>query len=198
MIEYSEITEGDRQLFRYRKRLWSNLVRVKNRSKGKLMFFGIPLPEKFDNAYWTKAFIKWLQQVELPSPSARDNMDLLLEQYEMIYQHFLKTSTKVRKLLKTSRYKTNGALLRIIPGIGPLTSMQILTELEDVKRFSSFKKINSFVGFKPSTYSSGEHDWKGHLSNRRHNALCSALIECAWQTIQNDPAMLLKYNQLRE
>ena len=39
----------------------------------------------------------------------------------------------------------------------------------------------------------GDHDWKGHLSVRKHKSLRSALIECAWQAVQNDPAMLLKY-----
>ena len=44
----------------------------------------------------------------------------------------------------------------------------------------------------------GDHDWKGHLSVRKHKSLRSALIECAWQAVQNDPAMLLKYEQLRK
>lgn len=194
----TEETEGDRQLFRYRKRLWGDLVRVKNRIKGKLMLFGVPLPDQYDNAYWSKAFLTWLRDVDLPSTSARDTLDLLLDQYHLIYRHFLDTSIKVRRLLKLARYKANGQLLKTIPGIGPLTSVQILTELGDVERFSSFKKLNSFVGFKPSSYSSGEHDWKGHLTSRKHNALRSALVECAWQTVQNDPAMLVRYEQLRE
>lgn len=191
-------TEGDRQLFRYRKRLWSDLVRVKNRIKGTLMFSGIQLPVEYDNAYWSKAFLRWLAELELPSSSCKDTMGLLLTQYHLIYRHFLDTSIKVRKLLRSARYKDKSKLLRTIPGIGPLTSVQILTELGDISRFSSFKKLNSFVGFKPTTYSSGEHDWKGHMSNRKHKALRSALVECAWQTVQNDPAMLVKYEQLIE
>lgn len=192
----SEITEGDRQLFRYRKRLWADLVRVKNRIKGTLMFSGIALPVEYDNAYWSKSFLSWLKEVEMPSSSCKETMDLLLEQYQLIYRLFLDTSIKVRKLLKTSRYKVSGKLLRSIPGIGPLTAVQLLSELEDVSRFSSFKKLNSFVGFKPTTYSSGEHDWKGHISIRKHKALRSALVECAWQTVQSDPAMLTKYEEL--
>ena len=192
----SLITEGDRQLFRYRKRLWSDLVRVKNRIKGTLMFSGIQLPPQYDNAYWSKAFLTWLTELDLPSCSCRETMNLLLTQYQLIYRHLLDTSSKVRKLLKTSRYKEDGKRLRSIPGIGPLTSVQLLTELGDIRRFSSFKKLNSFVGFKPTTYSSGEHDWKGHLSVRKHKALRSALIECAWQTVQKDPVMLIKYEQL--
>jgi transposase len=192
----SEITEGDRQLFRYRKRLWSDLVRVKNRIKGTLMFAGVSIPPEMDNAYWTKAFQGWLTHVEMPSSSARLTMNLLLDQYQQLYAHFLKSSTNVRKLLRTQRYKSNAQLLQGIPGIGPLTSVQLLTELEDINRFSSFKKLNCFVGFNPTTYSSGDHDWKGHLSIRKHKALRSALVECAWQTVQKDPAMMIRYEEL--
>lgn len=189
-------TEGDRQLFRYRKRLWSDLVRVKNRIKGTLMFAGINLPGEYDNAYWTKAFLRWLEEVEMPSASARQTINHLLEQYHMIYQHFLKTSRDVRKLLKASRYRERAELLQTIPGVGPLTSIQLLTELEDVHRFRTFKRLNSYVGFAPTSYSSGEHDWKGHMTIRRHRALRSALVECAWQTVQKDPAMLVRYEEL--
>jgi transposase len=192
----TEVIEGDRQLFRYRKRLWSDVVRIKNRIKGTLMFAGVSLPEQYDNAYWSKAFLRWLTEVSLPSVSCRKTIDLLLEQYHHIYRHFLTTSTAVRRLLRTTRYQSNGELLQTIPGIGPLTAIQLLTELDDITRFPNFKKLNSFVGFKPTTYSSGNHDWKGHLSIRKHKALRSALVECAWQTVQKDPAMLYKYEEL--
>ncbi len=59
--------ETDRQLFRFRKKLWGDLVRVKNRIKDKFIFAGIPIPAEFDNSYWTKAFLHWLKEVDLPN-----------------------------------------------------------------------------------------------------------------------------------
>ena len=188
--------EGDRQLFRYRKRLWGDLVKVKNRIKDKLMFAGVPLPPKHDNSFWTKDFISWLQQVALPSTSTRMTLDLLLEQYHMIYRHFQKVSTQVRKLQKKARYKQDAKLLKGIPGIGPLTTVQLLTEIEDVNRFPDFKHLNSFIGIKPTTHASGEHDWNGRMTYRQHKGLRSALVECAWVSIRKDPALLVRYEQL--
>lgn len=52
------------------------------------------------------------------------------------------------------------------------------------------------MGFKPTTYSSGEHDWKGHITNRKHNALRSSLVESSWQAEQKDPALLIRYEAL--
>lgn len=192
----SEELEGDRQLFRYRKRLWSDLVRVKNRIKGTLAFAGISIPVNYDNAFWTKAFLCWLKEVTMPSKSGRHTLDLLLVQYDRIYQHHLDVSRQVRQLAKCSRYATSVKLLQTIPGIGPLTSIQLMVELGDISRFPCFKKLNSFVGFKPTTYSSGEHDWKGHITNRKHNALRSSLVESSWQAVQKDPALLIRYEAL--
>jgi transposase len=190
-------TEGDRQIFRYRKRLMADLTRVKNRIKDKFLFTGTRIPEEFDNSNWSKAFLHWLKQVEMPDTHTRLTVDMLLEQYHFLYRHFLKTSVEVRKLQRMGRYKNVAKLLRTIPGIGPLTTVELLTEIEDINRFSSFKKFNSFIGFKPRSHSSGEHDWKGRMTYRQHKGLRSSLIECAWTTISKDPIMMQRYEELK-
>jgi transposase len=189
-------TEGCRQLFRYRKKLMGDLTRVKNRIKDKFMFTGITIPAEFDNSNWSKAFLIWLKEASLPDPATRLTVDMLLEQYHFLYRHFLKSSVEVRKLQRVGRYKQLAKLLRSIPGIGPLTTVELLTEIEQINRFASFKKFNSFIGLKPRSHSSGERDWKGRMTYRQHKGLRSSLIECAWVTIRKDPVMLQRYNEL--
>jgi transposase len=192
-----QVTEGDRQLFRYRKRLLADLTRVKNRIKDKFLFTGISIPAQFDNPNWSKAFLTWIKNEPMPDTSTRLTLDRLLEQYHFLYRHMLKVSIEVRKLQREARYKKSVKLLRSIPGIGPLTTMELLSEIQDISRFESFKKFNGFIGFRPGSHSSGEHDWKGSMSYRRHKALRSSLVECAWTAIQKDPVMLQRYNELK-
>jgi transposase len=175
-----QTTEGDRQLFRYRKRLLADLTRVKNRIKDKFLSTGTLIPEKFDNSNWSKAFLKWIKDVQLPDSSTRLTVDSLLEQFAFLHKHFLKVSVQVRKLQREARYKKSAKLLRSIPGIGPLTTVELLCEIEDINRFPSFKNFNSFIGY------------------RRHKALRSSLVECAWTTIQKDPIMSERYHQLTQ
>jgi transposase len=191
------ITEGDRQLFRYRKKLQADQTRVKNRIKDKFLFTGIQIPEQFDNANWSKAFLNWVRKAKLPDLSTRLTLDRLVEQYEFLHKHFLKVSVEVRKLQRESRYRKQAKLLRSIPGVGPLTTVELLCEIEAIERFKSFKKFNGFIGFRPYSHSSGEHDWKGRLTYRQHKALRSSLIECAWSAIQKDPIMAQRYNELK-
>jgi transposase len=188
--------EGHRQLFRYRKKLWADLVRVKNRIKDKLISSGVGIPTRFDNPYWAKAFLQWLKEVELPSTAMRTTLDLLLKQYEQVHRHFLDTSIEVRKLQRLSRYKRDAKLLCQIPGIGPLTTVQLLVELGDINRFTNFRKFNSYIGLKPMTHSSGDNDRKGYMTYRSHKGLRSSIVECAWTAVQHDPALLQKYEQL--
>ena len=88
-----------------------------------MLFAGIEIPPKMDNSYWSKAFLKWLATVEFKSLEARKTLDLLLEQYEFIYRHFLKTSIQVRKIQSSNALKNDAVLLRSIPGIGPFTTV---------------------------------------------------------------------------
>lgn len=190
--------EGHRQLFRYRKKLWGDLVRVKNRIKDKLLFSGIETPKEYDNPYWSKAYLSWLRKVEFDSAHTRLTLDRLLEQYELIHRHFLKVSIEVRALHKLSKYKASTKLLREIPGIGPLTSVQLVIEIEDIERFKNFSHFNSYIGLKPMVHSSGEKDHKGYMTYRSHHGLRSSLIECAWTAVQQDPVMLTRYEELRQ
>lgn len=190
--------EGLRQLFRYRKRLWADLVRTKNRIKDRVCANGTKLPARFDNAQWTRAFLKWLKELELPSTSARATLDLLLEQYDMLKSHLLKTGIAVRKTLRQKGHKELGKLLRGIPGIGPLTAVQLIVEIEDINRFPSFRHFNSFIGLKPTSHSSGEKERNGFMTNRRHNSLRSSIVECSWTAIQQDPALLASYEEFKK
>lgn len=111
-------TEGLRQLFRYRKKLWADLVRIKNRIRDKLIVTGTARPARLDNSFWSKAFISWLRTVPLEPPATRKTLDLLLEQYDYTRSHFLKVSIEVRKIQRQPGVKKNAKLLRSIPGIG--------------------------------------------------------------------------------
>lgn len=194
----NQTTEGDRQLFRYRKKLQADLTRIKNRIKDKFLFTGTIIPEEFDNSNWSKAFLRWIKNAQLPDACTRLTVNYLLEQYHFIYRHFLNVSIEVRRLQRTARYKNNAKLLRSVAGIGPLTTVELLCEIEDISRFANFKKFNGFIGFKPGSHSSGEHDWKGSMTYRRHKALRSSLVECAWSAVQKDPVMLNRYNELKQ
>ncbi len=56
----------------------------------------------------------------------------------------------------TAEFKNEFQLLRSIPRVGLIIAIGILAELGDIKRFTKFDQLASFVGLIPSIYSSGE------------------------------------------
>ena len=161
-----EDQEADRHLIRQRKKIWSDLVRCKNRIKGFLDYKGIEVPSQYDNANWSHNFINWLKQLEFQHSSNRVTLNYLLTEMELLRKELLSISNAVRKLMRSKKYNKLYYLLRTVTGIGPLTAAALITEIGDMKRFKNFYHLNSFIGLLPMEHSSGERELKGSIFQR--------------------------------
>jgi transposase len=188
------IYEADRSLIRHRVRLVKDISRCKNRIRSMLHLFGLEVPDRFANC-WSKVFIQWLKTFEQATGSTRISLNYMIEQMELLRGMLLKVNKDIRTLQKSERYSETMPLLTSIPGIGPLTAITILTEIGDIKRFSSFRQLNSFVGLYPMEFSSGEHEHKGSITFRHNCYLRKLMVEAAWTAIRHDPALLLVYEE---
>jgi transposase len=185
----------DRGLLRTRGALVKDLARNKNRVKSFLYFHGVEYPEIFDKAHthWSKRFMQWLGGLEFADPSGRQSLDAIVASGESLRANILQVTGQIRALSRTEAYGLRVALLRSIPGIGLITAMTILTELEDMGRFRSLDHLASFIGLVQSTRSSGDRDRAGNITPRGHGILRGALIESAWVAIRFDPALTKSY-----
>lgn len=192
----SEKSQKQRSIIRFRKRLWGDLVRAKNRLKSELSFQGIEIPARFDNPHWSHNFMNWISAQAHADDDLKDTLLLMLEEVQALRLLLLKTERKLRELMWSNDYKHNSELLRTIPGVGPLTSMLFLLEVGDVRRFKTFDALNRFVGLCPDSDSSGDTQRHTGISKRRHKTLRSALVESAWQLMRRDAAMFDQYKLL--
>lgn len=190
-------TLEDRGLLRTRTSLVRDLTRCKNRIKSFLYFRGIEFPASFQSpsTHWSNRFIQWLENIELAEPSSKATLNVYLSQSKHLRSAILEITRTIRELSRTERYKVRQELLRTIPGIGYITAMTILTEIETIDRFSSFDRLCGFVGLVPSTNSSGEKESIGDLTPRGHSVLRSALIESAWVAARIDPALNKSFHE---
>lgn len=191
-------TLEDRSLVRNRAALVKDLARNKNRVKSFLHFYGIKLPEKFNNSTknWSNQFVNWLDSIEMEELSGKQALEGLVLSSKNLRASVLQTTKHITELSKTEVYKSNVQLLRSIPGIGLLTAMMIMTELEDISRFKNFDSFCGFIGLIPSTHSSGEKEVIGEITSRGHSVLRSAIIESAWVAARHDPALTKSYHEL--
>ncbi len=191
----SKEQEADRHLVRQRKKIWRDLVRCKNRIKGFLDYTGIEVPPQYDNANWSRNFIRWLATLKLENQSSRTTLDYMITEMELLRKELLSISNTIRKLMRSKKYNKLYYLLRSVTGIGPLTAASLITEIGDMKRFNNFYHLNSFIGLMPMEHSSGERELKGRITVRKHRQLRSDLVECAWTAKRTDAALALYYSE---
>lgn len=188
-------TLEDRGLLRTRATMVKDLTRYKNRIKSFLHFQGIVFPEQFSKpqSHWSKRFIIWLESIELTEESGKITLNSYIHQSKNLRATILDLTKQVQKLSQTESYQNDVNLLKSLPGIGVLTAMTILTELETIQRFSNLDKLCCYIGLVPSTSSSGEEEKIGDITPRGHSVLRNAIIESSWTAIRHDPVLLKSY-----
>ena len=85
-------------------------------------------------------------------------------------------------------------MLRSIPGVGIITAMIILTELESMNRFANIDQLCGYIGLVPSCNSSGDKQNVGDITPRGHSILRGAIIESAWVAARLDPVLTKCYH----
>ena len=78
--------------------------------------------------------------------------------------------------------------LTTVPSVGPVTAATFIAIVDDVGRFVSSHKLQSYVGLVPREYSSGEKQQRGHITKAGNNRLRVVWVECAWGILgRSDP-----------
>ncbi len=185
-------TLEDRSILRYRNKLIGDQTRCKNRIKSYLYFHGISIPEEFNTPNWSNTFIAWLNAVA----ERHWSLNLLINQLIEIKQTVNQINKKLIVISKKEIYQKQFDLIKSIPGMGSLSAIHILLEIEDIRRFSNSDQLASFVGITPTRHSSGEKDRVGPITPRGNKQLKKYLIEASWIAVRKDPEMMAVFGKL--
>jgi len=191
--------EADRSLVRQRVRVAKDLSRTKNRVKSLLFQFGIHIPDRFTSSqtrYWSKPYLNWLMELPIEKKSLKKTLDNYILIGKTQRENLLLVTRQIRELSQTDNYKNNYQLLLSLPGIGSTTSMYILTQFGDIKRFLRLDDLCNYVGLVPSMHGSGDKMQTGKMVRRGRKELKIMLIEASWGAIRKDPALMARYNEL--
>jgi transposase len=185
----------DRSLIRMRSTLVKEITRNKNRIKADLSFFGIEIPEQHqrDQQYWSNRFMQWLSELEFNQESGTCAFRILVNHVKYLRQNLLEANKKVRALSRMEYYSEKAKLLMSIHGIGLITAMVILTEIDDIHRFSNQEKLTSYVGLTPTSSSSGDNQVHGEMINRGNKFVKKAIIEASWIAARVDPVLHMDF-----
>jgi transposase len=184
-----------RQVIRRRRQLVGDRVRTQNRIKSELQFYGIDLPSP--RGKWTQVYFSNLKRIKFKNHWMQQSFNQLLEQYDFLCIQIDKQTQLLKHLAQLPLYRVRVKILSSIPGIGILTAMEILLELQDVSRFRRAEQLAAYVGLTPSQYSSADRIRMGRITGIGKNTVRSALVESCWHLIRKDKAMRKRYEQIK-
>ena len=181
----------DRSFIRVRSSIVKDQSRLKNRLKSMLYYYGIEFPVEFQRSttHWSKRFMVWLKTVQLKYQSGNMALAMLIKEAEQLRSLLLEVNKELKGMSITEKYVKNMEFMRSVPGIGLVTGMLFLSEIETIKRFENNDKFAGMIGIVPDCHTSGVNEQVGEITPRRHIHLRSGLIESSWIAVRIDPAL---------
>lgn len=191
-----ESQRGHREVLRRRRQLVQDRVRLQSRIKSELALHGISVCDR--PGRWTGPLLERLREVRLADCWAQASYERLLAMYDLVSEQLLLQTRLLRELSRLPRYRNSVRLLSSIPGIGAITAMALLLELQDVRRFGRAERLAAYVGLTPSQYSSGDHIRMGRITGMGKGYLRGLLVEAAWIAVRRDPRLQLVYDRIKQ
>ena len=164
-----------KELLRHRSRLVRDATRMKNRIHMLLMKNNYRSP--YSDLFGVLG-LRYLQEIGLPDYHRHQ-----VETYLFLYKELREQIEPLtQKILALAKHDHTAQLLMTIPGIGPITAMFIVAEIEDISRFRSPRNLASYAGLVPSLDASAGKEKRGRITKQGSVYLRTALVEAA-QTI---------------
>jgi transposase len=163
---------AEREIARFRLHLVRHRTALKNRIHATMIAFGHPCPV---SDLFGRAGRELLRGLGLPEPWA-GTVAASLELIEDLDERIRGCEAELRRLGADHPYVR---LLVTAPGIAWVLGFTIASEIGDISRFPSPKKLAGYTGLCPRVHQSGGKDHRGPLSRNGPKYLRWALIEAA-------------------
>jgi transposase len=175
--------QEDLSVIRVRAQLVKARTLLVNTARGTVKSLGSRLPatdaDAFHNTSWSSV------------PEA------LREALRPLYQSLATITEQVRALdrqiekLSKERYQAT-ALLRSVPGVGPVTALTYVLTVGDTSRFASSREVGAYLGLRPRQRQSGSRNPELGIAKNGDQYLRSLLVECAHYVVSRAPDSALK------
>lgn len=182
-----------RQLVRQRQYWQRKITGVRNKIRRILSDYNLDRSDLF-----TEVGQAWLKTAAV-SDVDRFCLDQLVSEWGGLIEHLRAVDQKIREFAKSGsdQEQFDRALLRTIPGVGPVTSEVILAELADPRRFSSLKKVVAYAGLVPGQRESAGKRKSLHIEKTGSPLLRWVLVQAAWQLVKRSPKWRTIYENLK-
>ena len=145
---------------------------------------GPSLPAVVESIAWQSSYLK-------------ESFEVLIDLYEYLTKEIKQITKSIIELSRIDKYAQRMRLIQSIPGVGILTGMEILVEVQNFTRFKTSEEIAAYIGLTPSEYSTGPYVRQGRITRCGNKRVRVALIESSWILVGKDPLIRAKYLKLK-
>jgi transposase len=179
-----------RQLLLHRHKL----VQMRTRVKNQLQHLALNQGVRQRHRLWSRAGRQLLEQLRLPTWTARRRKDLLglwqdleqsLAELDQAVEAQALARPEVRRLMRQ-------------PGVGPVVALAVVLTLGPVERFPSGKQVASYLGLIPREHSSGGRQRLGAISKQGSPFVRALLVQAAHVAVQHDSELRRQYLRLAQ
>ena len=168
----SRQTRQLKELLRHRNKLVRDATRMKNRIHSIMAKNNLKAPA---SDLFGKKGLEFLAQAQIPLYQ-RHQVNTYLTLYHQLKEHTESLTEQVKEYAKTNAM---AQLLMTIPGVGVITAMFMVAEIEDIARFKSYRHLASYAGLVPRLDASADKQRLGRITKEGSPYLRTALVEAA-------------------
>jgi transposase len=170
---------AERERARFRLHLVRHRTALKNRIHATLITFGHPVPVA---DLFGVAGRELLARMDVPEPWNSS----LATSLTMVDELDARIDACARDLRSLGADHPSIPLLLTVPGVGHILAYTIASEIGDIRRFASPKKLVGYTGLCPIVRQSGNRDVRGPLAKNGPKYLRWALVEAAIHAARHD------------
>lgn len=161
-----------RTLLHARDTLVRQRVQAGNSIRGFLKIYGLRIKPGLDLLFPDRV----REEIEPLSPNVKHTFESMLNCLATLTSEIERLDVKLKELLKSN---PGAKLLTTIDGVGTITALAFIAEIDDPERFQNSRDVPAYIGLTPRQYSSGEVCKQGKISKQGPVHLRYLLIEAA-------------------
>lgn len=169
--------EAARDLLRTREDCLADRLRAQHR----LIKFLLRQGRVFREASsWTLAHRAWLRSQRFDHQSSQQTHQAYLRALEEAEARLESLSRQVLDMSEREAYQVPVRYLRCLKGIDVLSAMTLVTEFQDMRRFSKARGVMGYTGMVPSEFTTAFNPRRGRITKTGNAHVRRILVEASW------------------
>lgn len=146
---------------------------------------------------WTGKHRRWLRSLVWERSAEQSVFDDYLRAVEQLEDRLQVLEQALESEAQKEPFREPVAWIRCLRGFDTINAMTIVSELHEIVRFGSPRKLMAYLGLVPSEHSSGSSQRRGSITKSGNRHVRKALVSAAWH-YRHQPGVGARLRKRRE